>query len=154
MVPVVVAADPGSREALALMRELSGVLERLTGDAGLSGFEAEDLRPPHGVFLIALDDEGAPIGCGGFRRRGDGAVEIKRMFARPGAAGVGTRILAALERRAVEGGHRRILLSTRRVNARAVRFYERRGYEEIAPYGAYVGRPESICMARVLTLAD
>ena len=40
MVPVVVAADPGSREALALMRELSGVLERLTGDAGLSGCEA------------------------------------------------------------------------------------------------------------------
>lgn len=143
----VAAVDPGAPEAEALMRELSGALEAITGDDGRSRFDPADLRSPSGVFLIVRDGKGDAVGCGGMRDRDDGDVEIKRMFARAGS-GAGLVILRELERRAMASGARRMVLSTRRINRRATAFYEKHGFRECEPYGDYVGRPQSVCMQK------
>ena len=78
-------------------------------------------------------------------RRGARAPVQVRVLTR-----VMSHVLAALERHAVACGYRQLWLSTRRVNARAVAFYERHGYAPVAPYGRYVGRAASVCLGRRL----
>ena len=43
-----------------------------------------------------------------------------------------------------------IRLETRRVNSRAIAFYERSGYGRIAAYGRYIGRPDAVCFGKRL----
>ncbi len=144
--------DPASPEAAAIMARLSAVLERLTGDSGTSSFDPRDVTGEGAVLLLARDPRGAVIGCGAYRPRGEGVAEIKRMYAEQGC---GAAILAQLERRARdEDGYRALVLSTRRVNTRAIAFYERNGYRECAAYGRYVGRAVSICLAKDLSSAQ
>ena len=155
----VAAADPDSAEARRLVARLDAALAAITGDSGASSFDANDVRSPGAVFLVARDAQGAAVGCGALRRL-DGAPsmrvgEIKRMYAQPGS-GAGAHLLAALERHALACGYQALWLSTRRVNTRAVDFYRRHGYRDVAPYGRYVGREvgrnASICLGR--SLAD
>ncbi len=70
------------------------------------------------------------------------------MFARPGTRGVGSAVLGFLEQEAARFGYARVRLSTRRVNERAVRFYERHGYRRIAGYGRYAGSDVSVCFEK------
>ena len=58
--------------------------------------------------------------------------------------------MAALEAQAAAFGYRELWLSTRRVNLRALGFYERGGYAPIAAYGRYAGRAESACLGKRL----
>jgi GNAT superfamily N-acetyltransferase len=149
---VIVAADPASPEALQLMAELSAILEAITGDGGRNSFKPEDVAGPRGRFVIARAPEGAPLGCGAIRPLDEaaGIAEVKRMYARPGAKGVGSAILAHLEEQARGLGYAALWLETRLVNQRAVAFYERRGYRRIPNYGGYVGRPQSVCFEKRL----
>ncbi|TXD68617.1 GNAT family N-acetyltransferase, partial [Mitsuaria sp. TWR114] len=62
----------------------------------------------------------------------------------------GAALLAALEREALAMGYRALWLETRRVNERALRFYRRHGYSEIPRYGAYVDRPDAVCLGKPL----
>ncbi|WP_332676761.1 GNAT family N-acetyltransferase [Brevundimonas sp.] len=101
-------------------------------------------------FLLARDASGAALGCGGYRPLEPGVAEIKRMYAAPGTRGVGAALLAALEDRARADGYAEIRLETRRVNGRAVAFYDRSGYARIAPYGRYVGRADAVCFGKPL----
>jgi len=78
----------------------------------------------------------------------DAVAELKRMFARPGTAGVGSAVLRFLEAEALRLGFATICLETRRVNTRAVAFYERRGYRPVANYGKYVGNAQAVCFAK------
>ena len=151
----VASADPDSVEARRLIAQLDAALAALTGDTGAASFDANDVRGPGAAFMLARDAHGAAVGCGALRAL-DGAAplpvgELKRMYAQPGS-GAGAYLLAALERRALECGYRALWLSTRRVNTRALDFYRRHGYREVAPYGRYVGRDVSVCLGR--SLAD
>lgn len=146
----IAAADPDSLEARRLIAQLDTALAAITGDSGAASFDANDVRGAGAVFLLAWDGQGSAVGCGALRPL-DGAGELKRMYARPGS-GAGAHVLAALEQHALAVGYRELLLSTRRVNTRALDFYRRHGYREVAPYGRYIGRPVSICLGR--SLAD
>ncbi|MGX9944513.1 GNAT family N-acetyltransferase [Bradyrhizobium sp. BTAi1] len=55
-----------------------------------------------------------------------------------------------LEAAALGFGYHAIWLETRRVNARAVAFYERHGYRRIPNFGKYAGRPEAVCFEKRL----
>jgi GNAT superfamily N-acetyltransferase len=145
----IAAADPDSPAARVLLEELSAALAALTGDNGQSSFDAQDARGPRSIFLVAAGPDGTPQACGALRPLDDDTAEIKRMYARPGSR-AGAAVLAALEEAARALGYAAAALSTRRVNARAVGFYARHGYTESAPYGRYVDRPQSICMAKRL----
>lgn len=161
----IAAADPDSVAARALIAELSAALARITGDAGTSHFDASDVRGPRAVFLIARADacasrnagdgdgagaaDGMPVACGALRPLDAHTAEIKRMYARPGSR-AGATLLAALEAHARTLGYTHTALSTRRINTRAVTFYQRHGYAEIPPYGPYADRPQSICLGKSL----
>jgi ribosomal protein S18 acetylase RimI-like enzyme len=145
-------ADPGSADARMLVAELDAALLALTGDSGASSFDADDVRGPGAVFLVARGADGAAVGCGALRPLQPpwpGVAELKRMYARPGS-GAGRILLAALEAQAAAMGYREIRLSTRRVNARALEFYRRHGYAPVAAWGKYVGSARSVCLGRVL----
>lgn len=150
--PGIAPCDPRGGEAGEVMARLSRALKALTGDAGTSSFDPCDATGPGAVLLLARDGAGTVIGCGAYRPLsddgGERVAEIKRMYAEQGC---GAALLAALEERARGiDGYRAVRLSTRRVNQRAVAFYERHGYRECAPYGRYVGCAQSICMAKTL----
>lgn len=150
---IISACDPEHPEALALMDELSDTLETITGDNGKSSFSMADARLPRSLFVIAHDESGALLGCGALRPLEGYTAEIKRMYARPAAHGVGARVLAHLESEAVGFGYARIWLATRRVNARAVTFYRKHGYVEMSNFGKYGGRDEVICLGKQLDRA-
>jgi GNAT superfamily N-acetyltransferase len=139
---------PTDAEALHLLDALCDTLAAITGDSGRSSFDARDVEVDGALFVIARDNDGSAVGCGGYRPLSPGVAELKRMFALPGTQGVGKAILNFLEEHAAGNGYDELWLETRRVNERAVRFYERNGYACIPNFGRYVGRPEAICFAK------
>ena len=143
------AADPDCIEARALIAELDAALAAICGDSGATSFDADDVRGPRAVFLLARDAGGQAVGCGALRPVDAEVAEVKRMYARPGS-GAGVQLLGELERRALAFGYRAIWLETRRVNGRAVAFYERNGYRVIPNYGRYVGREDAVCLGKML----
>lgn len=145
----VALADPASLEALRLTAQLDAALSAITGDSGASSFDPRDVQGLDAAFVIAWNARGEAVGCGAFRKLEGDVAELKRMYARPGS-GAGACMLADLERRAAACGYRQLWLSTRRVNTRAVGFYERHGYAPVAPWGRYVGRAVSVCLGRRL----
>jgi DNA-binding MarR family transcriptional regulator/GNAT superfamily N-acetyltransferase len=103
------------------------------GDATASDTAA--MSPPAGVFVVATSD-GEPVACGGVQSLGGGTAEIKRMWVHPEwrGAGLGSRMLAHLEERARELGHRRVCLDTNGTLVEAIAMYGRAGYAPIARY--------------------
>lgn len=144
----IASVDPGSADARRLIAELDMALAAITGDSGAASFDPDDARGPGAAFVIARAG-GVAVGCGALRPLQENVGELKRMYARP-ATGAGAHILAELERLALAAGYRELWLSTRRVNGRALRFYERHGYAPVPPYGRYGERPASICLGKYL----
>ncbi|MFZ4896014.1 GNAT family N-acetyltransferase [Plantibacter sp. Mn2098] len=96
--------------------------------------------PPAGVFVV-LEEDGAPLGCGGIRRiqdAPDGAVqfEIKHLFLRPETRGrgLGRSLLAELERLAVGFGATRFVLDTNASLTAAGGLYRSSGYLDVPAY--------------------
>jgi ribosomal protein S18 acetylase RimI-like enzyme len=143
--------DPLNAEASQLIDELSTSLAAITGDSGKSSFDPKDVKVPNALFVVARDGKGPAVGCGAFRPLHDGIAEVKRMYSRHASSGVGSAILAYLEAEAAKMGYRALWLETRKVNERAVSFYESRGYKRIPNFGSYVGNPAAVCFEKQLT---
>lgn len=101
--------------------------------------DAEDMREPHGVFLIAYL-KGDPIGCAGLRLHDDELAdefaEVKRMWVAPSARGLGLgrRLLEAVEGHARAKGVARLRLDTNEHLAEAIAMYRSAGYLDIPRY--------------------
>jgi GNAT superfamily N-acetyltransferase len=99
--------------------------------------------PPAGVFLV-VEDGDQPVGCGGVRRiqrrpdTDEVRFEVKHLWLAPTARGhgEGRRLLAELERRAVEFGAEELVLDTNASLEAAGSLYRTSGYAEIEPYNA------------------
>jgi DNA-binding MarR family transcriptional regulator/GNAT superfamily N-acetyltransferase len=131
-------ADPPARSCVqAYFAELARRFEQ-GFDPGLS-ISAEDaeVTPPSGAFLIAIL-HGQPVGCGAVKFHRDAPAEIKRMWTDPCARGLGLgrRMLAELEARAVSAGARLIRLETNRALTEAVTMYRSAGYREVPAFSA------------------
>jgi len=130
--------------------------QRAELDARYGNDDHEPGTPPTGhdvgVFLVARDERGAAVGCGGLRLLAPGSAEIKRMYVDPARRGTGVAvaILRALERRARDHGVTTLVLETGTAQPDAQRFYEREGYHRIDNFGPYAGEPLSVCYAREL----
>ena len=149
---LIATASASSPEALLLQDELSEVLQQLSGDSGRASFDAEAPARRAG-FYVAKNNAGQPLGCAALRPLGEPhstTAELKRMFARPGSAGVGAALLAHAEAEALRLGYRAVVLSTRVINTRAVAFYGKHRYAPVAPWGKYVGAAQSICLGKLL----
>jgi ribosomal protein S18 acetylase RimI-like enzyme len=93
------------------------------------------MRPPNGVFLIAvLHDD--PIACGALKVHGDEPAEIKRMWVSQDARGLGVarRLLGELEARAAARGSTSVRLDTNATLIEAIGLYRSTGYLEIAAF--------------------
>jgi len=102
--------------------------------------DPSDLVPPAGLLLVATQN-GEPVGCGALRhhdvRRGAPHwSEIKRLWVAPTVrgAGLGRRLLVALEQRAAAAGARTVRLDTNRVLTEAITMYRAEGYREIPAF--------------------
>jgi GNAT superfamily N-acetyltransferase len=95
----------------------------------------EDVTPPRGLVLVARW-QGRPVGCGALKLTHPSVAEIKRLWvaAEVRGQGLGNRVLATLEQRAVEAGRRLAHLDTNGTLIEAMALYRRRGYVEIAPF--------------------
>jgi GNAT superfamily N-acetyltransferase len=94
-----------------------------------------ELRPPHGVFLMA-DMSGRPVGCGSVKPLAPGIGYLKRMWIDESVRGqgLGRRMLTALEAAARELGMTTLRLETNRALTGAIALYRNAGYIEIAPF--------------------
>ncbi len=146
-------ADPESAEAQQLLAGLSQTLQQITGSSGTASFDVNDVKVEGACFAVGRLVSGAPVACGALRPLQPGVAELKRMFALPGTKGAGSAVLAFLEQKASEFGYDQVWLETRKVNQRAVAFYERHGYRPIPNFGRYVGKDEAICLGKPLPSA-
>lgn len=101
----IIEKSPNETEAILLMEELSRNLESITGDSGKSSFNSNDVCVPRSLFVIAYNDDGEAIGCGCIRPITESVAEVKRMFAKIKAMGVGSKILSYLETQARKLGY-------------------------------------------------
>ncbi|MGH3322001.1 MAG: GNAT family N-acetyltransferase [Streptosporangiaceae bacterium] len=124
----------------------TGLLGRYVGELGRrfpDGFdpartvsaEPTELSPPRGAFLVVWVDE-EPRGCGAVGSLSQGIAEIKRMWIDPAVrgAGLGRRLLTALEGAARRRGHHEARLDTSAHLPEAIGLYRSAGYEEISAY--------------------
>lgn len=109
--------------------------------------------PPSGFQALARLD-GAPAGCVAFFDRGNGVLEIKRMFVEPSARGhgIGGRMLDLLLAQGKAMGHRRALLWSHHSMHSAHAVYERGGFRKVPFSTDFAGASEGIdvCMERAL----
>lgn len=94
------------------------------------------MGPPNGAFLVLVDATDEVAACGGVQQLEAGTAEVKRMWVAPAwrGRGVGARMLSALENRAVELGHDRVVLDTNSSLTPAITMYEHAGYTPIERY--------------------
>ncbi|MBZ0310953.1 MULTISPECIES: GNAT family N-acetyltransferase [Clostridium] len=144
----IIETQPNTQDAISLMEQLSNSLEVITGDSGKNSFNSNDVCVPRSLFVVAYNEDGEAIGCGAIRPINEDVAEVKRMFAKTKAIGVGSEILHYLENYAQKLGYSALWLETRLINKRAVSFYEKKGYHRISNYGKYVNKSEAVCFEK------
>lgn len=133
---------------------------RYGSEGDVTPLDPQMFEPPHGVFLLAYDDEGRPVATGAWRGHQrsdegyeDGDAEIKRMYVVPEARGRGLarRVLALLEEDARRAGRVRMVLETGTAQPEAIELYQSSGYVP-APrkFGVYRFEEASRCFIKAL----
>ncbi|HXV30126.1 MAG TPA: GNAT family N-acetyltransferase, partial [Sinorhizobium sp.] len=122
--------SPLTDEVRALVQALNAYADERTPPAHRYQLTVEQMAQPDTTMFVARDADGRAIGMGGLRRHGAGIGEVKRMYVRRDAQGhgVGSAILAQVERLAREEGFVRLVLETGSNFDEARRVYERAGF--------------------------
>lgn len=97
---------------------------------------AETFVPPLGAAYVAKNDDGDVVGIGFMRPVGGDAFEIKRVFVRRKARGlgVGKALMHALIERAKREGAKEMLLDSSKTLSEATALYEKLGFTYTDPY--------------------
>ncbi|MFF0627973.1 GNAT family N-acetyltransferase [Streptomyces sp. NPDC004296] len=97
--------------------------------------DAGELRPPHGLFLVARL-HGEPVGCAGLKLPPGAPAEIKRMWVAPRTRGLGLgrRFLTELETLAARQGCDVLRLDTNKALTAAIGLYHACGFQEVAAF--------------------
>ena len=142
-----------SEVALALIQALNAELSATYPEPGATHFrlDPDEVAQGRGAFLVAFDGD-TPVGCGGIRRIDEARAELKRMYVAPPhrGRGIGALLLRNLEDAARALGVRQVVLETGIRQGAALELYRRAGYEEIEPFGEYLGSELSMCLGREL----
>ncbi len=95
--------------------------------------------PPQGELLLGRDSAGGAIGCVALRPLDErGVGEIKRLYVRPAARGLGLgkALAMAILETAASRGYREVKLDTLAAMTEALALYRRLGFVEIPAYYA------------------
>lgn len=149
--PVIALEPARGPEVEALIGELDAYLRGLYPPESNHGLDLAALQLPEMRFAVARR-EGQPLGCGALVLRGDGTAELKRMYVRPAARGLGLgrRLLGFLEETARQAGCAAMRLETGVAQPEAIGLYRAAGYREIGPFPPYAADPNSLFMERRL----
>ena len=133
--------------------------ERYEDEGDVTPLDPSMFEAPHGLYLLAYDDEDRPVASGGWRSQhrnaegyADGDAEIKRMNVVPEARGRGLarQVLAVLEDDARAAGRTRMVLETGTAQPEAIALYVSSGYEPAGKFGLYRFDSQSRCYAKPL----
>lgn len=136
---------PDTADASALVGELEAELAALYPSESRHGYSVERLLAKGVTFFVArLDD--VPAACGGVELVGNEYAELKRMYVRPPFRGLGLSklVLEQLTEHARRHGIQVLRLETGIHQREAICLYERMGFEQIPPFGAYEPDPLSL----------
>ena len=102
------------------------------------------------VLIAYYNDE--PVGCVCFKKFDKDSIEVKRVFVKGTARGLGIayKLLSELELWAKENGFSNSVLETGTDQPEAMHVYERMGYSIIPNYRQYADMDTSICMQKTL----
>ena len=142
------ASAPDKEPMNALLREYYDLMISRIGEMGgatpaagsraIEEFwrEVDQFLPPAGRLFLAKDEGGALLGSGTLKSIGGGKGELKRLFVRPGARGlgIGRKLVELRVASAKEIGLRTLLVDTLRNNVEMRSLYESLGFEEIVVY--------------------
>lgn len=148
--------SPRQPDVRSLIAELDAYQIPLSPPESHHGVDLATLCGDDIVFLVARDEAGQALGCGGIKiTPASGYAELKRMFVRPAARGLGIarQLLTQLEAAALDRGVSLVCLETGVKQQEALIFYRRAGYEDCAPFGAYLPDPHSAFLQRRLAAA-
>lgn len=131
--------DPAARDLLTEYFAMRA--ESFPGQSYRTVFpDPSTFTPPAGVFLLAVDDDGRAVGCGGIRLIADGPhgrrYEVKHLFLRAETRGRGWGrvLLTGLEEKAREWGAAELVLDTHHTLEAAGRLYAASGFTAIEAY--------------------
>lgn len=143
--------DPRQEEVRRIVAESGAYLQELYPSESNHLVDVDALAMPEAVFLVARRD-GELLGSIAYRIIAPGHAEIKRMFVRGQARGmgVGRRLLAALEDAALRRGVDRLSLETGIRQPEAIGLYRSSGYQDCSPFGTYCEDPLSLFMTKCL----
>jgi putative acetyltransferase len=136
LISLATASDlPAIREMLAEYAAWVGV------DLSFQGFDRElrelpgDYAPPAGALVIARDDR-TTLGMVALRRLTSERCEMKRLYVRPGARGIGLgrQLTERIIGEARERGYRELMLDTLPMMRDAQQLYVAFGFRDVAPY--------------------
>lgn len=154
---VVRAESPRTQDATRLLSEAFDELacrypEYGQTDAAL--FPVEQAEQPGATFLVARLADAGTVGCVVLRPIPGGerpTAEVKRLFVSVEARGrgVGSALVASVEREARALGYTRLRLETGFLQPEAIALYEKHGFVRIPCWGAYADNPASVCYEKV-----
>jgi putative acetyltransferase len=143
--------DPADEEVQALIEQLDAY------QAALYPAESNHLDPlpelkKANVYFAGAFLDGRLVGTGAVKKL-EGYGEIKRMFVLPECRGKGLAdsLLQKLENHLTESEIFTARLETGIHQRAAIAFYERHGYSECGPFGAYQPDPRSRFMEKHMT---
>lgn len=164
--------DLASQTARDLIGALNAELMGMYSEPGANHFALDpgEVAPGRGAFLVAWRGE-QPVGCGAVRLLATGdpervpqapaidpvTAELKRMYVDPAlrGAGIGRRLVEALEAEARRLGAGQLVLETGIRQAAALALYEKCGFARIPLYGEYNLSPDtSICLGKPLAVVE
>ncbi|GAA4606802.1 DNA-binding MarR family transcriptional regulator [Actinoplanes octamycinicus] len=130
----ITAVDPAAAEARECLRRYAAELAKRFPE----GYDAGALTEPDQVdgTMLVVRESGRAVGCGLWTRLGGGVAELRHLWIAEDArgAGLGRRLLGALEADAAGQGIVAIRLGTHRMLTEAIALYRGAGYTEIANY--------------------
>ena len=143
--------DPRQADVRRIFAESGAYLHALYPSESNHVVDVDALAASDAVFLAARRN-GELLGSIAFRIIAPGHAEIKRMFVRVEARGVGLgrRLLQALEEAARQQNIDRISLETGIRQPEAIGLYRASGYQDCPPFGTYQHDPLSLFMTKRL----
>jgi len=143
--------DPRRPDVRRLIAESDAFMQALYPPESNHLVDVDALAAADTVFLVARRN-GELLGSIAFRVIAPGHAELKRMFVRVEARGIGLgrRLLEALEDAARRQNIDRISLETGIRQPEAIGLYRASGYQDCPPFGTYTPDPLSLFMTKRL----